>query len=170
MMRDSNARMSVLSAEACFGSRQVAGWRTSAVISAPKSECTRVTLRDPESVASITQDENRRFGSIGSGRDPSNSDTKRREHGASRCQPMDHWCTCRSMTCALRTPRGLPRRCPNPNHPRRMSGDRLSSHAPTCFRGHHRKVDRRPAGQTDTGFHQTMFAPCTRRDATCQLS
>ena len=70
--------------------------------------------------------------------------------------------------CALRTPRALPRRCLSPNHPRRMSGDRLSSHAPTCFREHHRRADRRHAGLTGTGFHQMMRALRTTRDATCQ--
>ena len=83
---------------------------------------------------------------------------------------MSQRCTCQSTTRALRTPRELPRRCPNPNHLRRMSGDRLSSHAPTCFRGYHRRVDRRHAGPTDTGFHQMMLAPRMRRDATCQPS
>ena len=92
------------------------------------------------------------------------------QRGGSRCAPIGQCCTCRSMTCALRTPRALPHRCLNPNHPRRTSGDRLSSHAPTCFRGHHRRVDRPHAGPTDTGFHQMKLSPRTRRDATCQSS
>jgi hypothetical protein len=149
---------------------KVTARRMSAHIFVPKSECTQATLRETESVASTTQDENHRCGSIGSGRDPSNLDTRRHERGGSRCEPMRQWCTCRSTTCALRTPRALPRRCLNPNHPRRMSGDRLSSHAPTCFREHHRRVDRRHAGLTGTGFDQRMRALRTRRDATCQPS
>jgi hypothetical protein len=150
--------------------QQVTARRTSAFISVPRSKCTRVTLRDPESVASTEQDGNRRCGNIGSGRDPSNSDTTRRERDGSRCEPMGQSCTSQSTTRALRTPRALPRQCLLPNRPRRMSGDRFSSHAPTCSRGHHRRVDRRHAGLTDTGFHQIMFALRTRPDATCQLS
>ena len=150
--------------------QQVARWRTSALISVPKSECTRVTLRDPESVASIKQDENRRCDSIGSGRGQSNSDTTRRKRGASRCALTGQSCTCQSTMRALRMPRALPRRCLTPNHPRRMSGDRFSSHAPTCFLGRHRRVDPRHADPTDTGFQQMMFALRTTRDATCQSS
>jgi len=121
-------------------------------------------------VASITQDENRRRGSIGSGRDLSSSDMTRRERGGSRCERMRQWCTCQSTMCAFRTPCALLRRCLSPNHPRRMAGDRVSSHAPTCFRGHHRRVDPRHAGPADTGFRLTMLAPRTKRDATCQPS
>jgi len=75
----------------------------------------------------------------------------------------------RSM-CAPQMPRALPRRCLSPNHPRRTPGDRLSSHAPTCFRGHHRRVALRHARPSDTGFHQPTCAPRTRRVATCQPS
>jgi len=132
------------------------------------SECTQATLHETESAASIAQDENHRCGSIGFDRDPSNSDKMSHERGASLCEPMDQWCTCRSTTCALQTPRALPRHYLNPNHPRRTSGDRLSSRVPTCFRGHRRRVDRRHAGPTDTGFHQMMLAPRTRQGATCQ--
>ena len=86
-------------------------------------------------------------------------------HGASRCV---NGIRAETYTCALRTLPALPRRCLNPNHPRRMSGDRLSSHAPTCFREHHKRADRRHAGLTDTGFHQMMRALRKTRDATCQ--
>ena len=161
--------MSVPSAVACVEPTSH-GRRTWALISVPMSECTLATLRDTESVASITQDENHRYGNIGSGRDPSNSDTTRREHGGLRCEPMDQSCTCQSTTCALRTPRALPRRCLTPHHLRRTSGDRLSSHAPTCFRQRHRRVDPKPAGPTDTGFHQPTCAPRRRRAATSQPS
>ena len=119
-------------------------------------------------VASTERDGNHRCGNIGSGRDPSNSDTTRRERDGSRCEPMGQSCTSQSTTRALRTPRALPRQCLLPNRPRRMSGDQFSSHAPTCFRGHRRRVDRRHAGLTDTGFHQMMPAPRKRRAATCQ--
>src|SRR5215831_19412619 len=81
---------------------------------------------------------------------------------------MGQSCTCQSTMRALRKPRGLPRRCLNRNHPRRTLGDRLSSHAPTCFRGDHRKVDQRRADPMDAGFHQMTFSLRTRRDATCQ--
>jgi hypothetical protein len=121
-------------------------------------------------VASIAQDENRRCGTRGSGRDLSNSDTMSHERGGSRCEPTGQLCTYRSKTCVLRTPCALRRRCPNLNHPTRTSGDRLSSHAPTCFREHHRRVDPPHAGLTDTGFHPTMLAPRKKRDATCQPS
>ena len=164
-MRNSNVRMSVLS-EALTS--LVTGRRTGVVIFVPRSECTQATLQETESVASIAQGEYRRCDSIGSGRDPSNLDTRRRERGGSPCEPMGQWCTCRSTTCALRTPRALPRRCQSPNHPSRMSGDRLSSHVPTCFREHHRRADRRHAGLMGTGFHQMMRALRTIRNATCQ--
>ena len=154
-----------------FGStRQVRRRRTLALISAPRSGCTRVTLRDPKSVASITQDENHRCGSIGPGRDPSNSDTTRRQRGASRCKEMCQWCMCRSTTRALRTLRALPRRCLTPNHPRRTVSDRLSSDAPTCFRAHRRRVDPRHAGPMDGGVHQTPRVLRRTRVATCQPS
>ena len=168
-MRNSNARMSVLSPVACRSPQRDTGGEP-ALISASSSECTQVTLRDLESVVSITQDENHRCGGIGSGRDLSNSDTTRRERGGSRCEPMDQSCTCQSTTRALRMPRALPRRCPPPNHPRRTSGDRPSSHAPTCFRAHHRRVDPRHAGLTDTELHQTPCAPRKTRAATCRPS
>src|ERR1043166_2046405 len=83
---------------------------------------------------------------------------------------MDQSCTCQSTTCALQTPRALPRRCLTPNHPRQTQGDRLSSHAPTCFPWHHRRVDPRHVAPTDTGFHQPTFAPRRRRAATYQSS
>ena len=162
--------MSVLSAVACLDHRASHGTRTSALISVPRSECTQATPRDTKSVATIAQDENRRCDSVGSGHDPSNSDTTHRKRGGSRCEPMDQSCTCQSTTCALRTPPALPRRCLTPNRPRRTWGDRLSSHAPTCFRAHHRRVDPRHAGPTDTGFHQTTRAPRRTRAATCQPS
>jgi len=129
-----------------------------------------MTLRDPESAASTEQDGNRRCGNVGCGRDPSNSDTTRRERDGSRCEPMGQSCTSQSTTRALRTPCALPRQCLLPNRPRRMSGDRFSSHAPTCFLGRHRRVDPRHADPTDTGFHQMMFALRMTRDATCQSS
>src|SRR5262245_45815091 len=49
-----------------------------------------------------------------------------------------------------------------------MSGDRLSSHVPTCFRVHHKRVDPRHGVLTDTGFHPMLLVPRMRRDATCQ--
>jgi hypothetical protein len=162
--------MSVRSAVAAWITPASHGRRTSVLISVPRSECTLASLHDPESVASIIQDESRRCDNIGFGRDPSNSDTTRRERGVSPCEPIGQSCTCQSTTRAPRTPHALPRQCLTPNHPRRMSGDRLSSHAPTCFRGDHRRVDPRHAGRTDTGFHQTMLAPRTRQGATCQPS
>jgi hypothetical protein len=118
--------MSVLSVAACWNQscQQVTARRTSAFISVPRSKCTRVTLRDPESVASTEQDGNRRCGNIGSGRDPSNSDTTRRERDGSRCEPMGQSSTSQNTTRALRTPRALPRQCLLPNRPTRRSGDR----------------------------------------------
>jgi hypothetical protein len=144
--------------------------RTSAIKFAPRSECTQATLRQTVSVVMIAQDENRRCDSIGSGHDPSNSDTRRHERGGSQCEPMDQSRTCQSTTCALRMPRALPNRCLSLNHLRRMSGDRLSTRVLTCFREDHRKVDPRRAGPTDTGFHRTMFALRTKRDAMYQPS
>jgi hypothetical protein len=150
--------------------QQIAGRRTSATISVPKSECTRVSLRVLESVASITQDENRRCGNIGSGRDRPNSDTTHRERGESQCEPIHQSCTCQSTTDVLRTPRALPSRYLIPRCSRRTGADRLSLHAPTCFRGHNRRVDRRHAHSTDIGFRQTPRAPRKTQDATCQPS
>jgi hypothetical protein len=163
--------MSVLSPVACLDHPgKSRGSERRPVRSVPRSERTQVTLRDPESVVSITQDQNRRRGSIESGRDPSNSDMTRRERGGSRCAPMGRSCTCQSTIRALRMLRALPRRCPPPNHPRRKLDDRLSSHAPTCFRAHHRRADPRHAGPTDTEFHQTSCAPRKRRVARFQPS
>jgi hypothetical protein len=134
----------------------------------PRSECTQATLRQTGSAVSIARDENRRCESIGSDRDPSNSDTKHHERGGSQCEPMDQWRTFQSRMCALRMPRGLPRRYLNLNHLRRMSGDRLSTRVLTCFREDHRKVDPLSAGPTDNGSHRMTFSLRTRRDATCQ--
>ena len=142
--------------------------RTSELKFVPRSGCTQATPRETEWVVSIALNENRRCDNIGSDRAPSNSDTTRHERGGSQCEPKDQWRTCRSTTCALRTRRGLPHRCLNPNHLRRMPGDRLSRHALTCFRGDHRKVDQRRVGPMDTGFHQMTFSLRTRRGATCQ--
>jgi len=139
-----------------------------ALISVSTSECTQATLLERESEATITQGENCRCGSIGYGRDPSNSDMTRRERGGLRCEPIGQSCRCQSTTCALRTRRALPRLCLSLNHPRRTSGDLFSSHAPTCFRWHRRRVDPRHAGPKDTGFRQTTRAPRTTRAATCQ--
>ena len=161
--------MPILSAERSLAT--VVTWRrASALIFVPRLECTQAILRAIESAASIARDENRRCGNIGSGRDSSNSDTMNLERGGSRCEPMGQWCRCRSKRYGLQTLRALPRRRLNLNHQTRMSGDRLSSHAPTCFRGYRRRVDRAHAGPSDTGFHPTMFALRTKRDATCQPS
>lgn len=149
--------------------RPVVTWRkASTLIFVPRLECTQAILREIESAAPIARDENRRCGNIGLGRDSSNSDTMNLERGGSRCEPMGQWCRCRSKRYGLQTPRALPRRCLNLNHQTRMSGNRLSSHAPTCFPDYRRRVDRAHAGPSDTGFHPTMFAPRTKRDATCQ--
>lgn len=144
--------------------------RTSPLKFASRSECTQATLHQTVSVAMIAQDENHRSDSIGSGHDPSNSDTRRHERGGSQCEPMDQSRTCQSTMCALRTPPALLLRYLNQNHLRRMSGDLFSTHVLTCFREDHRKVDPPRAGPTDTGFHPTMFALHTKRDATCQPS
>jgi hypothetical protein len=51
-----------------------------------------------------------------------------------------------------------------------MSVDQRSLRAPTCFRAHHRRVDLRHVGPTDTGLHQTPTGPRKTRAATCQRS
>ena len=169
VVRTSNLRMSALSIE--FARTAVeTQCRMSAFTFVPTSECIRAALRETEWVASIAQDANHRCNSIGFGRDLSNSDTMSHERGGSPCELLGQWCTCRSKTCAFRTLRVLPRRCPNPNRPTRISGDRRSSHARTCFGGYHRRVDRPHAGLRDTAFHPTILAPRMKLGATCRPS
>jgi hypothetical protein len=165
-------RISLLASSQPVGSGANQGFEGGAIHSVVRRVSTstpiRATLRDRESAALITQDEDHRCGSSEPAHEPSNSDTTPRERGESQYERMGLRCTCRSTTSALRMLPVLPRQFRCLDRSRQTLGDRVSAHARTCFRQHHRKVVPRHARPTDSAFDQTVCVPRTIRAATCQ--